>query len=207
MKLLDRAASVYKHRSTLRTLTKNYLVFSEALDRSVWGSVAEGDRKELTRLVESAGSFPGPIIEIGTLFGFSTQLIADVKRVDQALITVDNYSWNPFCMPPDHHREFTRNALHYCSQNSDLTVFDGTSGEFFEGYSGPAPAMVFLDGSHSYEFVVQEIRHAKRLGAVIICGDDYDPAFPGVVQAVHEEFGDDVTVANSLWAANFEPGQ
>lgn len=202
MKFVDKASILYKHRSTIRTLTENYLVFSEALDRSVWGSLPQHDREELARLVKLAGQFPGPIIEIGTLFGFTTQLLAEAKRPEQSLITVDNYSWNPFCLPPEHHREFTRSALYFCVQNSQLTVFDGSSDEFFTGYDGPAPALVFLDGSHVYESVLEEIRHAKRLGASIICGDDYDDAFPGLQQAVHEEFGDNISVTHSLWSAS-----
>lgn len=201
MRFLDKAWGVYKHRSTMRALAENYLVFSQTLDRSVWGSLPHQDREELTRLVKFAGQFPGPIIEIGTLFGFTTQLLAEAKRSDQALITIDNYSWNPFCLPPSHHREFTRNALYFCVNNSDLKLFDGSSEEFFEGYVGPHPALVFLDGSHVYESVLREIRHAKRLGASIICGDDYDDAFPGLKQAVHEEFGNNITVEHSLWSA------
>lgn len=204
MKFFDRASRVYRQRSALKTLAANYLAFSETLDLSVWGSVAEGEREELARLVKLAGQFPGPIIEIGTLFGLSTQLLAEAKRADQALITVDNYSWNPFCLPPAHHREFTRNALHFCLTNSVLTLFDGSSSDFFEGYSGPAPALVFLDGSHEYEFVVQEIEHSRRLGAAIICGDDYNDGFPGLKEAVHEHFGDCIIVKNSLWSATLE---
>lgn len=202
MKFLDKAARVYKHRSAIRALAENHLWFSQTLDISVWGSLSPSGREELTRLVKQAGEFPGPIIEIGTLFGFTTQLLADLKRPDQDLITVDNYSWNPFSLPPEHHRAFTHSALYYCMQNTPLTVFDGTSSEFFESYDGPAPALVFLDGSHEYEFVVEEIRHAKRLDSAIICGDDYSEAFPGLRQAVREEFGENVTVNHPVWSVD-----
>lgn len=204
MKTFEKARRVYRERSALKALANNYLVFSQALDRSVWGSVAEEDRRELVRLVKVAGQYPGPIIEIGTLFGFSTQLLAEEKRPDQTLISVDNYSWNPFCLPPEHHREFTRNALHYCIQNAALELYDGSSLTFFDEYSQPAPAMVFLDGSHEYEFVVEEIRHAKRLGAAIICGDDYNAGFPGVIRAVDEELGDELVVNRSVWSATID---
>lgn len=201
MRFVDKAVSMYKHRTAIKALAENHLWFSQTLDLSVWGSLAPKNRAELTRLVGLAGRFSGPIIEIGTLFGFTTQLLADTKRADQELITVDNYSWNPFSLPPEHHREFTHSALYYCMKNTALTVVEGTSEEFFGNYSGPAPALVFLDGAHSYDAVVQEIRHAKRLGAAIICGDDYNEAFPGLRKAVHEEFGEGIAIEHSLWSA------
>lgn len=201
MRFLNKATGMYRNRTAIRALAQNHLWFTQTLDLSVWGSLSPNGRVELTRLVREAGRYPGPIIEIGTLFGFTTQLLANEKRSDQDLITVDNYSWNPFSLPPDHHRAFTQSALYYCTQNTPLTVFDGSSDDFFANYSGTAPALVFLDGSHEYDFVVQEIRHAKRLDAAIICGDDYSESFPGLRKAVHEEFGDRISVKHSVWSA------
>lgn len=198
--LTNRTAQIFRERKTLRSLLSNYLVFSENLDLSLWGSLSEGGCEELLRLVKKAGQFEGPIIEIGTLFGLTTQVIAQCKRADQALISVDNYSWNPFCLPPAHHREFTKRALHFCAKNAHLELYDGSSEDFFASYSGLPPALVFLDGSHEYAHVASEIRHAKRLGARMICGDDYNDAFPDVKRAVGEEFGSDATVRHSIWS-------
>lgn len=206
MKYLDTAIGLYRQRRVIRALANNHLYFSQTLDRSVWGSLSPRGRDELKRLVHRAADFPGPIIEIGTLFGFTTQMLADTKRADQDLISVDNYSWNPFGLPPDHHRAFTQGALYYCMKSTRLTLFDGTSADFFESYAGVAPALVFLDGSHSYEAVVEEIRHAKRLGTAIICGDDYSESFPGLQRAVHEELGEKITVNHSLWSVPLEAG-
>jgi hypothetical protein len=200
MRSFKKAVDVYRNRHALRVLANNYLTFSKVHDRPVWGSLSPASRDELARLVAKAADFRGPIIEIGTLFGFTTQLLADVKAPDQELITVDNYSWNPFSLPPEQHRAFTRGALHYCIENASLTLFEGTSSEFFETYAGAPPALVFLDGSHSQEAVAEEIGHAQRLGASIICGDDYSESFPGLCEAVDEAFGDGITVNHSLWS-------
>lgn len=54
-------------------------------------------------------------------------------------------------------------------------------------------AMVCIDGSHRYEDVLDDIRAwstAVRTGG-ILCGDDCQPGFPGVVRAVEESFGKD----------------
>lgn len=63
--------------------------------------------------------------------------------------------------------------------DSPRAANDGNSEDFFSSY--------FLDGPHQYEHVVAEIRHVKRLGACIVCGDDHNEAFPGVMRAVAEE--------------------
>lgn len=203
MRLIDKARALYAERAALKSIVQSHMIFSQSLDTSVslWGSLPDESRDELARLVQLARDVPGPIIEVGTLFGFTTQVMAVARgRSDQPLITVDNYSWNPFGMSPDHHRAFTRNALHSCRQNSSITLIDGSGDDFFTNYSGPAPALVFLDGAHTYEAVVSEIRHAKRLGAAVICGDDYRDIFPGVKQAVHEELGGQFSVRNALWS-------
>lgn len=199
MSVLGTAVQMFRQRRAMRPLIKNYLLFSETLDTSLWGSLPEAGMAALTTLVQQAGQFDGPIIEIGTLFGFTTQAIAEIKRPDQPLISVDNYSWNPFCLPSDHHRAFTRRVLSYCSQHTNLQLYDGTSEDFFRGYRGPTPALVFLDGSHEYAHVLNEIRHAKRLRTHIICGDDHNEAFPGVVRAVAEELGTSVLTDRSFW--------
>ena len=52
-----------------------------------------------------------PIVEIGTLFGFSTLVLARAKHPGQRLITVDNYCWNPLGLPPDAHARATAAVL------------------------------------------------------------------------------------------------
>lgn len=52
-------------------------------------------------------------------------------------------------------------------------------------------AMVCIDGSHRYEDVLDDIR-AWRTAVKpegLLCGDDCQPGFPGVVRAVQESFG------------------
>lgn len=181
-------------------MIRDYLFFTRNPDQSMWGSVTADAQVELERLVKQAAAFPGPIIEIGTLFGFTAQFIATIKRPDQRLITVDNYSWNPFKLPPPDHYAFTQRVLHHCQATTALEVVRGSSLDFFNAYKGPAPALVFLDGSHGYDMVVQEIRQAKRLGTHLISGDDLRPKWPGVEKAVREEFGDDFEVKHALWS-------
>ena len=62
--------------------------------------------------------------------------------------------------------------------------------------------IVYIDASHEYEYVKQDILNwlpKVKLGG-IICGDDYTRGWPGVVMAVNEIFGDNVNiVGNQQW--------
>lgn len=62
--------------------------------------------------------------------------------------------------------------------------------------------IVYIDASHEYEYVKEDILNwlpkVKKGG--IICGDDYIAGWPGVVIAVNEIFGDNVNVVgNQQW--------
>jgi hypothetical protein len=70
--------------------------------------------------------------------------------------------------------------------------------EFFAGYRGAAPAMVFLDAVHDYEETKKDIQWARSVGAKIISGHDYCKEFPGVKQAV-DEFGGPRQSAGTVW--------
>jgi len=149
--------------------------------------------------VTRALSVPGPIVEIGTLFGFSTNVMAIAKSEGRELITVDNYSWNPARLSKATHRRLTASAL---APVSGIRLVERSATDFFAGYSGPPPALVFIDAAHSYEAVRSDIEGSLRIGASVICGHDYDSAkHPGVVQAV-DELGGYQALTETFWVLN-----
>jgi hypothetical protein len=128
-----------------------------------------------------------PIIEIGTLFGYSTTVITLFKAPSQKLITVDNYSWNPLGLSPQAHFATTSKRLAEAVSNHAVQLMKMDKGEFYRTYSGPPPALFFCDADHSYEATKADILWAQSVGASIICGDDYDhPHQRGTAQAVDE---------------------
>ncbi len=143
----------------------------------------------LTELVRNADP-SRPIIEIGTLFGWSTRVMAIAKPKEQELITVDNYSWNPHGMSAEAHYQATRMALSDAISDHNVRQVRMSKDEFYAQYTGPRPSLFFCDADHSYEATLADLQWARRCGADVICGDDYAPEqFPGVVKAVEEMGG------------------
>lgn len=183
-----------------RELAARYLLLLADPSESMIGTLSENEIPLLRQLVEQAGSVPGPIVEVGTLFGFSTQCIALAKEPSKRLITIDNYSWNPIGLDPEHHRELTRGALRYLIERCNTSIFEGTSAEFYASYASERPAMVFIDASHDYEDVLADLRWAKQMRIPIISGHDYGAGAVGVTRAVDEVFGAPTKLMGRVWA-------
>lgn len=141
----------------------------------------------------------GPIIEVGTLFGWSTQIMAWCKREDRELITVDNYSWNPLHLSPAMHYAIVEEVLSEAVAKFNVRQVRMDKDSFYAAYTDASPALIFLDADHSYEATRADILWAKEAHAGIICGHDYNsPNCPGVVQAV-DEFGGPRQLIETLW--------
>ncbi len=192
----DQLANFLRNRGPVHGFLTSF--YSSADGWNSMGSVQENEFPFLREMCEEAAAYPGPIVEIGTLFGFTTTKLALWKRADQELLTVDNYSWNPCGLPPAAHQELTRRVLEYVVSRAAVKQLNEDKQAFFDGYRGPPPAMVFLDADHAYEPTKADIAWAKSVGAKIICGHDYKPEHPGVVRAV-EEAGGAVKRVGSVW--------
>lgn len=152
----------------------------------------------IERLVLESRQYPGPIIEVGTLLGVTTTSMALAKAPDQKLITVDVYCWNPWGLSPDTHDALAGQMLHYLVQTGHVERLRIDKNEFYGSYSGPAPAMVFLDAWHDYEETKKDIEWSKRVGARIISGHDYCDEFAGVKRIV-DEMGGPRELAGTVW--------
>lgn len=124
---------------------------------------------ELVRRTEPSD----PLIEIGTLFGRSTTVMTLFKQEHQPLIGVDNFSWNPLGLTPKFHEYTTREALAQATERYNVRIEATEKSEFFAGYEGPPPGLVFCDADHSTEATLEDINWARSVGAKIVCGHDY----------------------------------
>lgn len=158
------------------------------------------DVEEATFLGElvRATSPARPIIEIGTLFAFSTLVIAMQKARDQPLITVDNYSWNPLSLPPSLHRHVTQSVFGGASGQANIEFRDEDKEAFYREYTGGPPALFFCDADHSCEATLRDLTWAREAGAEVICGHDYNDECPGVKAAV-DKLGGSAALTGSLY--------
>jgi hypothetical protein len=160
----------------------------------------DAERELLREAVLQANELPGPIVEIGTLYGYTTGWMAQWKKADKKIVTVDNYCWNPWGLSSESHKLFTARFLEYLVHRGEVEMVDMDKGAFYESYRGPAPSRGFLDADHGYEQTRKDIQWARSIGAKIISGHDYCDVF-GVVRAV-EEAGGRCAGAASLWVLN-----
>ena len=142
-----------------------------------------------------------PIIEIGTHFGFSTEILCYNKPQETQLLTVDNYSWNSVGLSRSQHFEVTKNLLKEGVENFNVEQIKMDKNLFYSMYSGEYPSLVFLDAIHTYEETIKDIMWAKKVKADVICGHDYSSEYPGVIDAVHE-MGGCRELIGSLWVLN-----
>ena len=164
------------------------------------GGLTDEEEAALAAIVAEAAARPGPVIEFGMLFGLTTQLIAATAAAGQRVITVDNFCWNPFGLPPLLHESFARKVLRLELASGRVELAVASSAAFRTAYDGPPPALVFLDADHSYAAVRDEIAWAKLVGAAQIAGHDYgNPRF-GVTRAVDEAFTGGIAVSGTLWS-------
>lgn len=149
---------------------------------------------------EGKGNVAGPIVEFGTLFGLTTQLLAETAPKGVTILTIDMFCWNPFGLPPDLHRQFTQRILRPYLESGRVQLIDQDSFVFRQHYEGVAPSMVFLDADHSYAAVRDEIAWSKKVNSRVISGHDYGNCLFGVTRAVDEAFPDGVQCRGMVWA-------
>ena len=197
MKIVERLLSVTGLR---RRTVASANAANEAAARIVVtaGTVLEHEYPLLRHLVEESNSRPGPIIEIGTLFGFTTSRIAVALAPGKRIITVDNYSWNPWHLSSEQHYAMTANVLHYLRAVGKVEQVRCDKDEFYREYRDEPPALVFLDAIHTYSETKADIEWARKMKAAIITGHDYSDEFPGIKKAV-EEFGGPVSLCGTVW--------
>ncbi len=168
---------------TLRNKVRNAHAVESALNL---GTVEPEGLDFLAKLVERARQFPGPIVEIGTLYGRTATHMALFKEPSQKIITVDCYVWNPLGLSAESHFQLTAQVLHYLVATGHVEQRRMDKNLFYANYRGPAPALVFLDADHSYGETKKDVLWAKSVGTQLIAGHDYSAEFPGVQQVVHE---------------------
>ena len=194
--MLSRILTLFRHakeaKTALSTLSYLHSGDSDALD--ALGGLTDEEMAAVCRWATEAPGFT--VVEVGTLFGLTAREL-DAHIVGGSVIAVDNFSWNPFGLPPKVHEAFTRRIL----RGSKVELVNCSSEDWRSKVTGRID-MVFFDADHRYEAVKEELLWAKEKGICIISGHDYgnpNPRF-GVTRAVNEIFGkDNIEVVGMCW--------
>lgn len=162
-----------------------------------------------TGLIDMISNIPEPdkksMVEIGTLFGESSDLFATVFK---KVATVDPYDLIADSLPyrgrdylmTEIESSFVENVL---NNHPNLEKIKGFSVDAAKKYRKHSLDFVYIDADHRYEYVKMDIEAwlpKVKVGG-FIGGHDYDPVrFEGVCQAVTECIGREVKVfADTSW--------
>ena len=165
-------------------------------------------RPELEWLYEKAKTMKS-VVGIGNFLGRSTYVLASGCNGGEGKV----YAVDPFIFDGNwtkdlntslkHGDDFMPEFLKNCGHFKNLIVVKKTSVEAAALDVIPSEAdMVFLDGDHSYEAVMEDLKAWIPRAKKLLCGHDLnDPNYPGVRQALYEFFGADRVVSgpDSLW--------
>ena len=193
-----RMVRLSEYEDQIRREAKRQQLQTFSYDATLDGSLLAEEYGFLRELVQQANALPGPLIEIGTLFGRTTAKMALWKDPQKKIYTIDDYSWNPWRLSPQMHYQLTELVLQYLVDAGHVIQVRAAKDEWLAQYAGPPPALVFCDADHSYEATRSDIQLSLRAGAQLICGHDYSAEHPGVIQAVEECGGLQARTA-SLW--------
>ena len=193
---LRRMMSLMRHPTLVKMALSNAIRIADGdATAMLLGGLSDDEIAALIRWLPDTGTF----VEFGTLFGLTAKAIAAAKP-DLKIVAVDNFSWNPFGLPPRIHEEFTRRILSSEIAAGRIQVLNADSKAFRDGCT-VAPSAVFFDALHQYEPVKEEILWAKQMKVRLIMGHDYGNPSPvfGVTRAVDEEFPQGVDVVGMCW--------
>lgn len=200
MNRFQKVLRALKWQRQIRAAVSTQLSLIEGGATFALGGLTSEEGARVCELVREASAFRGPIVEFGTLFGLTTRLMAGAKSEGQAIISVDNFCWNPFGLTPRLHEQFTRRILVTELARGEVDLHATDSETFRHNYRGATPALVFFDADHSYAAVRDEIEWAKAEGVPLICGHDYGNARFGVTRAVDEALPGGVQVCGMVWS-------
>lgn len=140
---------------------------------------SEAERAELTKL---AAAVPdgGSIVEIGCLYGGTTAVLAQAQP--KAMVTsIDNFSWSPIENMPASYKQLMENME--MLKITNVKAIEGDSRVVGKNWKEPID-LLWIDGGHSYEFVLSDLTKFGPYAKVIALHDWENPGWPTIKEAV-----------------------
>jgi hypothetical protein len=119
-------------------------------------------------------NFNSLVLELGSNDGVSTSLFSKYAK---KVISVDEVMTDKMCL--------------LMNVTDNIEFHNVNFMGFYEKYNSEKYDLIYIDGSHEYIDVKEDIITFKNLLKEdgIICGHDYNSSCPGVIKAVNEIFG------------------
>jgi len=144
------------------------------------------------------------VVEVGVYAGDATMIFAQYWQ--DAMI----YAVDPWLRGYDPHAVASRNDQRPVEELFDqhvrhfpnITKVKKKSVDAAKTFVGRGVDVVYIDGCHQYEAVVEDIAAWRKKTRLVVCGHDYNgPGWPGVGKAVRSAFGEPHKVfEDTSWA-------
>lgn len=187
-------------------------VLTSKLDFTLLEPLAEGGNVSMLELMVIANiarqAEPPRAFEIGTFDGRTTLNIAANLKLPATVYTLDlpssELSETKFALAPGEgafvDKKESGAKFKGTSYAKLITQLYGDSATFdFSPYAGQM-SLVFVDGSHAYDYVLQDTASALRLASddAVILWHDYQQDWPGVIRALNELHQTDAACAGMV---------
>jgi predicted O-methyltransferase YrrM len=185
---------------------------------SIDGYASDNDQGELLRTILSKKSFtkdrPLRIAEIGVYKGRGTCLWNDILLSLKKQGKIGEYEYHAidyFKGSTEHQKDVDyyqitlsnlRDVIADVQKDGNVIhIFREDSVEQSKTYPDGHFDIVYIDASHEYEFIRNDIKSwlPKVDSSGVICGDDYIKGWDGVIQAVNETFKTIHVIGNQQW--------
>jgi hypothetical protein len=161
--------------------------------------------EDVYRFLVSECSFCGTFVECGAWLGKSSAYLVDISEYKNLNVWIVD-SWQGSPNELDTHHKLIKRADIYASflsnmGNRNFKHLKALSCEASLHFDNESCDVVFIDMEHTYEAVKNDIELwlPKVKSGGYLAGHDYQTSWQGVMQAVDEKFGNNITVDNTCW--------
>lgn len=184
----------YQRESPIYLAATGYFFGYQSPDIKGWFSYPE------QLFIYNTGKMMESFIECGSWKGKSTHAL--LSSGCPKVTAIDHWKGSEF--EPEAHaeaksgsvfEEFKKNVGHF----TNLTIINADINDAVNDIPDKSVDAVFIDAGHTYEEVKNDIKKWKGKARILLCGHDYCPGWPGVIQAVDEEFGGPDEIHDTLW--------
>lgn len=173
------------------------------MEKNLFGWFRSETQEKLLELIEEHDI--KTVIEVGSFVGKATAFFA--KHCDH-VFAVDTFKMWPEGMENGDAQQFGYDFYEQFLFNmrdegvlDKITPVRMTSREAAEEVFNTPVDLIYIDASHDYESVKEDIGLWAPFAGKIICGDDYDENWPGVKKAVDEFFYPHAQAYGNFWFA------